>query len=188
MTNGSRRPIGVASRSENRQGSSFARPEVACRSRLIPGFLSWVHRNPIPDALPSKRDYQGFRDYLAGFSARGASRLVTTARFEGKRGGKNVGRDGELSKRELGVNSVGGAGVGLVLAGGGARGADEAGALSALLPALEQRGERPSILVGTSVGAINVAFLASTHDHGADDAAAALVTRWREVSKGRVVR
>ena len=86
------------------------------------------------------------------------------------------------------MNSVGGAGVGLVLAGGGARGAYEAGALSALLPALEQRGERPSILVGTSVGAINVAFLASTHDHGADDAAAALVTRWREVSKGRVVR
>jgi NTE family protein len=45
--------------------------------------------------------------------------------------------------------------VGLVLAGGGARGAYEAGALSVLLPALEARGERPGVLLGTSVGAVN---------------------------------
>jgi NTE family protein len=36
------------------------------------------------------------------------------------------------------------------------------GALSALLPALEARGERPRVIVGTSVGAINAAFLAAT--------------------------
>lgn len=42
--------------------------------------------------------------------------------------------------------------VGLTLAGGGARGAYEAGALSVLLPELERRGERPTLYVGTSVG------------------------------------
>jgi NTE family protein len=54
--------------------------------------------------------------------------------------------------------------VALVLAGGGARGAYEFGVLSVLLPALEKRGERPTIVVGTSVGALNAAFLASTAD------------------------
>src|SRR6266566_8531962 len=52
--------------------------------------------------------------------------------------------------------------VALVLAGGGARGAYEIGALSALLPRLERRGERPDIVVGTSVGAINAAYLGAT--------------------------
>jgi NTE family protein len=51
--------------------------------------------------------------------------------------------------------------IAVVLAGGGARGAYEIGALSALLPRLEQRGERPQVIVGTSVGAINAAYLAA---------------------------
>src|SRR6478736_8344764 len=51
--------------------------------------------------------------------------------------------------------------VGLVLSGGGARGAYEMGALSVLLPELERRGERPKVLVGTSVGAFNCAYLAA---------------------------
>ena len=51
--------------------------------------------------------------------------------------------------------------VALVLSGGGARGAYEIGALSVLLPELERRGERPTILVGTSVGAFNCAYLAA---------------------------
>ena len=52
--------------------------------------------------------------------------------------------------------------IGLVLSGGGARGAYEVGALSVLPPELEQRGQRPKVLVGTSVGAINAAFLGAT--------------------------
>jgi NTE family protein len=52
--------------------------------------------------------------------------------------------------------------VAVVLAGEGARGAYEIGALSALLPRLEARGERPRVIVGTSVGAINAAYLAAT--------------------------
>src|SRR5438045_4464264 len=59
--------------------------------------------------------------------------------------------------------------VGLVLAGGGARGAYEVGALSVLLPELERRGERPRILVGTSIGALNAAFLAASADHPATE-------------------
>jgi NTE family protein len=51
--------------------------------------------------------------------------------------------------------------VALVLSGGGARGAYEMGALSVLLPELERRGERPTVLVGTSVGAFNCAYLAA---------------------------
>jgi NTE family protein len=69
--------------------------------------------------------------------------------------------------------------TGLVLAGGGARGAYEAGALSVLLPALAARGERPTVLVGSSVGAINAAFLAAVAHLPAREAAAGLVEQWR---------
>ena len=62
--------------------------------------------------------------------------------------------------------------IGLVLAGGGARGAYEAGALSVLAPALEERGERPTVFVGTSVGAINAAYLAGSRHLSAEEAAA----------------
>jgi NTE family protein len=51
--------------------------------------------------------------------------------------------------------------VALVLAGGGARGAYEMGALAELLPALSAA-EQPRIVVGTSVGAINAAYVAAT--------------------------
>jgi NTE family protein len=78
--------------------------------------------------------------------------------------------------------------VALVLAGGGARGAYEAGALSMLLPVLEQRGERPRIMIGTSVGALNVAFLAANaHLPGSELIADALgiweSVRWSEVAR-----
>jgi NTE family protein len=66
----------------------------------------------------------------------------------------------------------------LVLAGGGARGAYEAGALSVLLPELEARGQRPTVYAGTSVGAINVAVLAASHHLPAAEAAGRLVELW----------
>jgi NTE family protein len=77
--------------------------------------------------------------------------------------------------------------VALVLAGGGARGAYEAGALSVLLPVLEARGERPALLLGTSVGAVNVAFLAGAARRPAAEAAELALARWREVSRDRVL-
>src|SRR4051794_38853821 len=61
--------------------------------------------------------------------------------------------------------------IALVLAGGGARGAYEAGALSALLPALPVA-ERPNLIVGSSVGAINGAYVAATLPDGDTSVAA----------------
>jgi NTE family protein len=78
--------------------------------------------------------------------------------------------------------------VGLVLAGGGARGAYEAGVLAELLPWLEERGERPTVLVGTSVGALTAAFLASVAHLPAREAVELLVARWGAVTQDRVIR
>src|SRR4051794_36336330 len=74
----------------------------------------------------------------------------------------------------------------IVLAGGGARGAYEVGALSVLLPVLEERGERPTIVVGTSVGAFNTAYIAANADRpvaqALDDGIAWWTKlRWRDV-------
>jgi NTE family protein len=72
--------------------------------------------------------------------------------------------------------------IGLVLAGGGARGAYEVGALSTLLPWLEEKqGQRPDLIVGTSVGALNTAYIAAH----ADEDMAKLIEQgcetWREI-------
>jgi NTE family protein len=76
--------------------------------------------------------------------------------------------------------------VGLVLSGGGARGAYEAGVLSVLLPELERRGQRPRVLVGSSVGALNAASLAADAHQGAERAVARLLAQWRGVRLGDV--
>ncbi|MDE3071066.1 MAG: patatin-like phospholipase family protein, partial [Acidobacteriota bacterium] len=78
--------------------------------------------------------------------------------------------------------------VAVVLSGGGARGAYEAGALSALIPALEARGERPTLFVGSSVGAINAAGLAAFWHLGPSAAAEAGLEIWRSVDKDKVIR
>jgi NTE family protein len=78
--------------------------------------------------------------------------------------------------------------VGLVLSGGGARGAYEAGVMSELIPVLDERGERPSIYVGTSVGGINASYLASSQHLEVNEAVKGGIERWEQVNKGRVVR
>ena len=78
--------------------------------------------------------------------------------------------------------------IGLVLSGGGARGAYEAGVMSVLGPALAARGERPSIYIGTSVGAVNAAYMAASEHLPADEAGEGGLQRWREVSKGTIIR
>ncbi len=78
--------------------------------------------------------------------------------------------------------------VAIVLSGGGARGAYEAGALSVLLPVLEGRGERPRILVGTSAGAVNVGFLASHAQVPLDQLIAEALASWASMSWSKVAR
>ncbi|MDX6668173.1 MAG: hypothetical protein QOK04_1553 [Solirubrobacteraceae bacterium] len=77
--------------------------------------------------------------------------------------------------------------VAVVLPGGGARGAYEAGAMAVLLPALEARGERVTIYCGTSVGAINAAVLASLADRDATEQTDALIDHWHGLRKGDVM-
>ena len=74
--------------------------------------------------------------------------------------------------------------VGLVVAGGGARGAYEAGAITSLLPRL---GRPPTILVGTSAGALNVVGLAGKAHLGLDQAAEHVVSLWKSVVLDDVV-
>src|ERR1700754_2165011 len=70
--------------------------------------------------------------------------------------------------------------IALVLAGGGARGAYEAGALSVLLPALPVD-QRPNLIVGSSVGAVNGAYVAATLPDGGDATLSAGRAIWEEL-------
>jgi NTE family protein len=71
--------------------------------------------------------------------------------------------------------------IALVLAGGGARGAYEAGVLSVLLPALPAR-ERPNLIVGASVGAINGTYLAATLPDGGDPSLLGGRAIWEQIA------
>lgn len=82
---------------------------------------------------------------------------------------------------------AGGEPVGLVLAGGGARGAYELGALSVLLPELERRGERPRVIVGTSAGALNTAYLGATADAPVERVVADGRRIWSEIGFEQVL-
>jgi NTE family protein len=72
------------------------------------------------------------------------------------------------------------------MAGGGARGAYEAGALSVLLPELPAD-QRPRIVIGTSVGAINAAYVAANAHQPATEIMTAGLALWREISFGQVL-
>ncbi len=75
-----------------------------------------------------------------------------------------------------------------MLAGGGARGAYEVGALSTLAPALAARGESPNLLIGTSIGALNSAFLAARAHQPLEDVAQLALEMWRELRWGDALR
>jgi NTE family protein len=77
--------------------------------------------------------------------------------------------------------------VGLVMSGGGARGAYEVGVLRYLLDELPKRLGRPApfrIITGTSVGAVHACYVAGAQ--GEPDAGARLVDIWRQLDVGGV--
>jgi NTE family protein len=76
--------------------------------------------------------------------------------------------------------------VAVVAAGAGARGAYEAGALSIILPVLEETGQRPSMFVGTSAGAINAALFASLAHLPARQAARKALDLWGNMKQSEV--
>jgi NTE family protein len=79
--------------------------------------------------------------------------------------------------------------IAVVLSGGGARGAYEAGILSYLLDDLASRLDRPvrfDVVTGTSVGAIHACFLAARQDE--PNVGARLLDIWRSLSLEDVVR
>jgi NTE family protein len=74
--------------------------------------------------------------------------------------------------------------AGLVLSGGGARGAYEAGVVAGIVEVLGRQPHDPppfSIFAGTSVGAINAAFLAAS-THRGDLSAADMIAFWRSLN------
>ncbi len=79
--------------------------------------------------------------------------------------------------------------VGLVIAGAGARGAYEIGVLSVLVPWLRQRDQTPTLLIGTSAGAMNAVLVGSMlHLEDAEDAGQRACAVWRQAARSGVFR
>ncbi|MEN8706263.1 MAG: patatin-like phospholipase family protein [Nocardioides marinisabuli] len=76
----------------------------------------------------------------------------------------------------------------LVLDAGGARSAYQVGALGVLLPALEADGHRPTLLVGTSAGALLSAALTSTAHLDAEEQGARLLEVLAQATKKQVMQ
>jgi NTE family protein len=77
--------------------------------------------------------------------------------------------------------------VGIVLSGGGARGAYEAGVVAGIMEVLRPKRAPFDVLCGTSVGALNAAYLAS-HAHLPDMNAAGLISQWQALELNRHLR
>jgi NTE family protein len=86
------------------------------------------------------------------------------------------------------VNDHGAGRTALVLDAGGARSAYQVGALQVLLPELARRGQRPSLLVGTSAGGLLAAALAATAHLDAEEQAAELLTVLLGATKKNVMQ
>jgi NTE family protein len=76
------------------------------------------------------------------------------------------------------------ASTGIVLSGGGARGAYEAGVVLGIMDVLEPQAPPFQVLCGTSVGALNATYLAA-HAHRADMDAEGLVEQWHSLDVKR---
>src|SRR3954462_12008616 len=77
--------------------------------------------------------------------------------------------------------------TGIVLSGGGARGAYEAGVVAGIMEVLKPKRAPFDVLCGTSVGALNAAYLAS-HAHVPDMNAPGLISQWQALDLNRLLR
>ena len=71
--------------------------------------------------------------------------------------------------------------VAIIMSGAAARGAFQAGALSRVIPALLAAGHRPSLFLGTSVGAINAAMWGALSHLPVDEASEQMLGIWRDM-------
>jgi NTE family protein len=92
------------------------------------------------------------------------------------------------SRGDSAVRRAGQRRVAVVVAGAGARGAYEAGALSVLIPWLCEQESKPSIFVGTSAGTINATLFAAVADRDPAEGAELVLDAWRSLSLGKVFR
>ncbi|MDD9967370.1 MAG: patatin-like phospholipase family protein, partial [Myxococcales bacterium] len=74
-----------------------------------------------------------------------------------------------------------------VMSGGGARGAYEAGVVAGLMEVLKPTVAPFDILCGTSVGALNAAYMAA-HAHVPDMGARGLISQWQAIELGEYLR
>ncbi len=70
--------------------------------------------------------------------------------------------------------------IGIVLSGGGARAAYQVGAMRALVPYFEKSQDQISVVIGSSIGAINGLVLGAGLKSGVDAVVAQLESMWRE--------
>lgn len=70
--------------------------------------------------------------------------------------------------------------IGIVLSGGGARAAYQVGALKALIPYLEKSSDQISVVIGSSIGAINGLVLSACLKEGLGESVEQLESMWRE--------
>jgi NTE family protein len=94
---------------------------------------------------------------------------------------RRAGMAAPSPRRASGSYSAGvmhGSPIGVVLAGGGARGAYQLGVLSELLPRLD---ERPKIYVGTSIGALQAAYFAARSPDPLDEVLTDGIELWQEL-------
>ncbi|WP_260745310.1 patatin-like phospholipase family protein [Mycobacterium sp. SMC-2] len=78
--------------------------------------------------------------------------------------------------------------VAVVVAGAGARGGYEAGALSVLVPQLRTAGYEPTVYIGTSAGAINATLFAAYAHCPPAEQAGRVLDLWRSISVADVYR
>lgn len=70
--------------------------------------------------------------------------------------------------------------IGIVLSGGGARAAYQAGALKALIPYLSKPGNETRVVIGSSIGALNGLLLGAGLKHGPEAAVDEIIGLWQE--------